>query len=119
MNKIDAGHLNELINQFVTERDWDQFHSLKNLVMALGVECAELSEIFQWESEAASNQIMQDEKKKERVEEELADIFYYLLRLSHKTNINLEEALLKKLKKNADKYPVELAKGNSKKYNEF
>lgn len=119
MNKVDLEKLNLLIETFVNERDWDQFHSIKNLTMALSVECSELVEIFQWQTEASSNTIPHDSELHKKMQDELADIFYYLIRLSAKANINLEEALKQKLKKNAEKYPVELAKGSSKKYNEL
>ena len=107
------------INKFVNDRDWDQFHSLKNLSMALSVESSELLEIFQWMNEQQSNQIESKPETLAQVEDELSDIFYYLLRISSKLNINLEESLLKKMKKNAEKYPVEKSKGLAKKYNEI
>lgn len=116
---MDLSKLKELVNNFAKERDWDQFHSVKNLSMALSVESSELLEIFQWMSEADSNNLSSDPVKMQKVEEEVADIFVYLLRIASKTNINLEEAVIRKMEKNAKKYPVELARGNSKKYNEF
>ncbi len=116
---MDLGKLKELVNNFAKERDWDQFHSVKNLSMALSVESSELLEIFQWMSEVDSNNLPSDPVKMQQVEEEVADIFVYLLRIASKTNINLEEAVIRKMEKNAKKYPVELARGNSKKYNEF
>lgn len=119
MKNIDLAKLNQDITQFVTERDWDQFHSVKNLSMALNVESAELMEIFQWMSEEKSNQIKSDPKLMVKVEDEVADIFVYLMRILNKTEIDLEKAVRNKMKKNADKYPVELSKGNSKKYDEL
>jgi NTP pyrophosphatase (non-canonical NTP hydrolase) len=107
------------IDKFVNDRDWDQFHSLKNLSMALSVESSELLEIFQWMNEQQSNQIESKPETLGQVEDELSDIFYYLLRISSKLNINLEESLLKKMKKNAEKYPIEKSKGLAKKYNEI
>jgi dCTP diphosphatase len=117
-----AMNLNSLqtkIDQFVSERDWDQFHSLKNLSMALSVESAELLELFQWLKEEEANRIPEDPKKLEALKDELADVFYYLLQISAKSGIDLEQALLDKIDKNAAKYPVEKARGNAKKYNEF
>ncbi len=111
--------LNQDITQFVTERDWDQFHSVKNLSMALNVESAELMEIFQWMPEEKSNAIKDDPKLMVKVEDEVADIFVYLMRILNKTEIDLEKAVRNKMKKNADKYPVALSKGNSKKYDEL
>jgi NTP pyrophosphatase (non-canonical NTP hydrolase) len=119
MSSLNLEKLNSEIEKFVTERDWDQFHSVKNLAMALNVESSELLEIVQWMSEADSNQLKHDPDKKAKLQDEVADIFYYLLRIIQKTDINLEEAMFSKLKKNAEKYPVEKARGNSKKYNEL
>lgn len=104
---------------FSAERDWDQFHSLKNLVMALSVESSELVEIFQWLTPEESERVGQDEKISERVKDEVADVLIYLLRISKKLDIDLELAVANKMKKNADKYPVELAKGSSKKYSDL
>lgn len=111
--------LNQEIEKMVHERDWDQFHSVKNLSMALSVESSELLEIFQWMNEKDSNEIKLRAELKSKVEDEVADIFVYLMRIVSKCEINLEDAVLNKLKKNIEKYPVEKAKGNSKKYDEF
>lgn len=119
MKNFDISKIHEEVKKFSEERDWDQFHSVKNLSMALSVESSELLEIFQWMSEEKSNDVKNDINKLEKVQEEVADIFIYLLRLIDKTNIDLESAIISKLKKNAEKYPVELSKGNSKKYSEF
>ena len=119
MKSIDLKRLNDEIEKIVCDRDWDQFHSVKNLSMALNVEASELMEIFQWMSEEDSNQIQKDAKKFEALQDEVADVFVYLMRIISKTNIDLEKAVLGKLQKNIAKYPVESAKGNSKKYNEF
>ena len=116
---MDLKKLMSDVNAFSAERDWDQFHSIKNLVMALSVECSELVEIFQWMSEENSNKISSDTKNISRVEDEVADIFVYLLRIASKANIDVEKAIYQKLQKNALKYPVHLSKGNSKKYDEF
>lgn len=111
--------LDQDITQFVKERDWEQFHSVKNLTMALNVESSELMEIFQWLSEEKSNDVKSDPKILSKVEDEVADVFVYLMRILNKTEIDLEKAVRNKMKKNADKYPVELSKGNSKKYDEL
>lgn len=108
----------EKINQFTQERDWDQFHSIKNLTMALSVESSELVEIYQWISEEESN----DKSNviiNTRTKDEIADIFIYLLKIADKLDINLEQAVYAKLEQNASKYPVEKSKGNSKKYDEL
>lgn len=107
------------VDKFASDRDWDQFHSVKNLAMALSVESSELLEIFQWMSEEDSNMVMNTPEKYQKVQDEVADVFVYLLRLSGKLNIDLEAAVKNKMIKNAEKYPVELSRGNAKKYNEF
>ena len=119
MKNIDLLKLNSELELFVKERDWDQFHSIKNLTMALSVECSELVEIFQWMTEEESNGVTQDQITIDKVQDEVADIFLYLMRILSKTNIDLESAVKSKMKKNAEKYPVALARGNSKKYSEY
>jgi len=119
MKNIDLQKLNADIESFVNERDWDQFHSIKNLSMALSVESSELVEIFQWMKEEDSNQIKHDPKTMQKIEDEVADIFVYLMRIVSKTDIDLEKVVRAKMKKNAEKYPADKVKGNSKKYNEY
>lgn len=106
MKIINTELLNKEIQQFIDERNWEQFHSIKNLSMALSVEVSELVEIFQWLKEEESNNVAGDKKIKLRMEEEIADIFIYLLRISFKANIDIEKAVLEKIKKNAQKYPI-------------
>lgn len=117
--KMDLKKITTEIDKFAHDREWDQFHSVKNLSMALNVESSELMEIFQWQTEEQSNQVKNDPKLLGKVEDEVADVFVYLLRIVSKTNINLEQAVLNKLKKNAEKYPIEKSRGNSKKYDEL
>ena len=119
MKNIELEQINNEVNAFVKERDWEQFHSVKNLAMALTVEASELLEIFQWLSEEQSNLAKNDPLLKEKIADEIADVFVYLLRITSKVDVDLNQAILNKLKKNAMKYPVELSKGNAKKYNEF
>lgn len=119
MKNIDMVKLNSEIEAFVLARDWKKFHSVKNLAMALSVESSELLEIFQWMTEEESNQVKNDPKVLTKIEDEVADIFYFLTIILERTGIDLEKAVLNKLNKNMEKYPVELAKGNSKKYNEL
>ena len=110
-------HLRLRINQFVNERDWAQFHTPKNLAMAMIVEAAELVEHFQWDTPAESQQLT--DKKREAVSHELADTFVYLLRIAEVLNIDLIEATNKKIDLNALKYPVDKAKGSNAKYTEY
>lgn len=105
------------LRQFAEERDWDQFHSPKNLSMALIAEAAELVEHFQWLTEEQS-QSLSPEKIAE-VELELADIQVYLIRMADKLNIDLLDAVNKKLELNAIKYPADKVRGSSKKYTEY
>jgi dCTP diphosphatase len=118
MKTINFEKLEDIVFKFSGDREWDQFHSIKNLAMALSVESSELVEIFQWMKEEDSNQITTDTEKFPKVKDEIADIFIYLIRLSSKLNINLEEAVMDKMKKNIQKYPVDQFKGSSRKYNE-
>ena len=105
------------INQFVAERDWAQFHTPKNLAMAMIVEAAELVEQFQWDTPMESQQLSPE--KREAVSHELADTLVYLLRLADVLQIDLLEATNKKIALNALKYPVEKAKGSNAKYTDY
>jgi dCTP diphosphatase len=111
---MDIKYLQDLLAEFAQERDWEQFHSPKNLSMALAAESGELLELFQWLSEAQSAQL--DKVQRQMVTEELADILLYLLRLADVLDVDLDEAAHQKLRINAEKYPVDLAKGNATKY---
>ena len=99
------------IRKFVDERDWEQFHTPKNLSMALSVEASELLEIFQWQK--ADEYKKANKKQKEMIKDEIADIFYYLVRISDKLDIDIEKAFIKKMKKNRKKYPKRLVKGKA------
>ena len=105
------------VQRFAEERDWAQFHSPKNLSMALSVECAELMEHFQWLTESQSRKL--GSKKLDEVEKELADIQIYLIRLSQVLGIDLISASRKKLADNARKYPIGKARSSAKKYTEL
>jgi NTP pyrophosphatase (non-canonical NTP hydrolase) len=101
---------NELI-KFRDDRDWNQFHNPKDLALALSIESNELLEQFLWKS--------YEKADKEKIKEELADVFSYGLLLAEKYNFNIEEILLEKIEKNTKKYPIEKSKGNAKKYDEL
>jgi len=116
-NQSDLLMLRDKLRAFAEERDWDQFHSPKNLSMALMVEAAELMEHFQWLTEAQSAGLSAENKQ--AAGEELADILLYLVRLSDRLGIDLREAALLKLEKNALKYPVEQVRGSAKKYSDY
>jgi len=105
------------LREFAKERDWDQFHSPKNFSMALIVECAELVEHFQWLTDEQSKNLSAETLEEVRLE--MADIFIYLVRLADKLEIDLIEAATDKMKLNAEKYPVDKAKGLATKYNKL
>lgn len=105
------------LRQFASDRDWEQFHSPRNLAAALSVEAAELLEHFQWLTDAQSRELPAE--KRIQVSEEIADVLLYLLQLSDKLGIDPLDAGRRKLQANAAKYPIEQARGSSKKYSEF
>lgn len=109
--------LRDALRRFASERDWDQFHSPKNLAIALSVEAAELLEHFQWTPEADSAVLASNQQAK--VREEVADVLLYLIRLADKLDINLLAAAHEKILINAAKYPVAKSLGSSKKYTEL
>jgi dCTP diphosphatase len=113
----DLDELKERVRAFVAERDWDRFHSPKNLAMALSVEASELVELFQWLTEAESAALGAAQRR--RVAEELADVLWFLVRLSDCLGIDLLEAAELKLAANAAKYPVERVRGKAAKYDEY
>jgi len=106
--------LRDDLRLFAAERDWDQYHSPKNLAIALSVEAAELLEPFQWLSEPDSTCLPPGDRA--RVEEEIADVLLYLVRLADKLDVDLVAAANRKMQLNAAKYPIEKAHGKSTKY---
>ena len=117
MANSDLNTLKQLMREFADTRDWNQFHSPKNLAMALSVEVAELLEHFQWLNEEQSKNLPQD--KLDAVGHELADTLLYLVRLADKLDIDLFSAAQNKMDLNNKKYPVDKSRGNAKKYTEF
>lgn len=113
---IDAAGLAEALGAFAEERDWAQFHSPKNLVMALTGEVGELTEIFQWMTEEDSRTATADPKVAVAVREEIADVLLYLVSLASVLGVDLDAAAREKLARNAEKYPVDRSRGNSRKY---
>ena len=112
-----VAQLQNRLREFARERDWDQFHTPKNLSMALIAEAAELVEHFQWVEGDKSHLL--EEKVRPSVEEELADIFIYLVRIADKLGIDLYDAAERKIAINARKYPADKVKGSAKKYTEY
>ena len=106
--------LNKII-KFRDSRDWKQFHTIKDLCLGLGIEVSEFQEIFLWKTNDELENVVAHEKDK--IENELADIFIFLSYLCHDLDVDLEKAVLAKLKINESKYPVDKFKGSNKKYN--
>lgn len=104
-------NLIEALKTFRDERDWEQFHNTKDLALAINVEAGELLELFLWKNAGEEN--------KDKVKEELADVFAFALLLADKYGLDVEEIIKEKIKRNGEKYPVEKAKGTAKKYNEL
>jgi NTP pyrophosphatase (non-canonical NTP hydrolase) len=116
---VDVARLQEAIALFARERDWEQFHSPKNLAMALTGEVGELVELFQWLSEGASRRVAHDPATARRVRDEIADVLVYLVRLAAVLDVDLDEAVRSKLAANALKYPADRARGHAKKYSDL
>eukprot|EP00250_Pteridium_aquilinum_P000497 c10544_g1_i1 orf=35-502(+) len=116
---VSLAHLTRLMADFACERDWEKFHSPRNLLLALVGEVGELSEIFQWKGEVPQGLPDWNVEEKEHLGEELSDVLLYLVRLADICKVNLGDAALRKLRKNALKYPVERCKGSSNKYTTY
>ena len=114
---MDVNEVRNKLRKFAEERNWEQFHSPKNLSMALAAEAAELLEIFQWLTEEQSKDIISSAKEIAQVKEEIADVFIYLVRLADKLNIDIEKEVFAKIALNEKKYPIDLSKDNAVKYN--
>ncbi len=116
---VDVDALAQALSIFARERDWEQFHSPKNLVLALTGEVGELAEVFQWMSDADSRSAAVNPKTAQAVRDELADVLLYLVRLADVLGVDLNEAARAKLRTNATNYPAEKARGSSAKYTEM
>lgn len=107
------------VREFCEARDWDQYHDLKELGIGLVTESSELLDLFRFRSKEECEAMLSSPKDRENIEDEMADAFFFLLRMSGKYDIDLAKALEKKLVKNALKYPVEKSRGSNRKYDEF
>jgi dCTP diphosphatase len=116
---VNTTGLAQALEAFANERDWTQFHSPKNLVMALTGEVGELNELFQWLTEQQSKELTNDSERKRRVAEELADVLFYLVRTASVMGIDLNQAAVQKLAVNEQKYPADKVRGSNKKYSEI
>lgn len=115
--KKDLEAIARRLRKFADDRDWDQFHSPKNLAMALNVEASELLELFQWLTEEQSRSLPSDKRK--AVEDEIGDIQIYLIRIADKLGVNLLAATRAKIAQNEKKYPADRVRGSAKKYTEY
>ncbi len=117
-NSTTVKELKDKVQKFCEGRDWDQFHTPKDLAIGVSTEASELLDIFRFKRDADIKEIMSDPSKRQKVGNELADILYFLLRFAQMNNFDLSEELDRKLEKNNTNYPVEKVKGSNKKYNE-
>jgi NTP pyrophosphatase (non-canonical NTP hydrolase) len=109
--------LRDRLRVFAEQRDWNQFHTPKNLAMAVAAESGELLEHFQWLTSDESGAL--SDETRSRVAEEIADVLLYLIRLADKLDLDMYEAALEKIEKNGEKYPVEKSRGNARKYDQL
>eukprot|EP00467_Chlorarachnion_reptans_P017000 CAMPEP_0114522442 /NCGR_PEP_ID=MMETSP0109-20121206/20740_1 /TAXON_ID=29199 /ORGANISM="Chlorarachnion reptans, Strain CCCM449" /LENGTH=181 /DNA_ID=CAMNT_0001703651 /DNA_START=74 /DNA_END=620 /DNA_ORIENTATION=+ len=116
---ISLEYLRDEVRAFAQERDWDQFHTPRNLLLAMVGEVGELAEIFQWKGEVDPGVPKFSDKEREHLGEEISDVLIYLIRLADRCQIDMATAALKKLKKNAAKYPADKARGKSDKYTSY
>lgn len=120
MRKDNIKIIQQKVKKFVKARDWEQFHSPKNLSMSLAIEAAELMEHFQWVNSAAEAcEIVNNKTKRPEIEDEIADIAIYLLDFCNLYKVDLIKVIERKLEKNRKKYPVALVKGKSDKYTKY
>ena len=117
--QLDLENIFKYQRKFASDRDWEQFHTPKNLSMALSVEASELLELFQWLTPEQSKNIPKNSELMKSVKDEISDTLYYLLRMTDLLDIDLEEALAAKMIENEKKYPIEKSKGIAKKYNQL
>ena len=113
-NKTTIAQLKRLVNDFVDRRDWHQFHSPKNLAMSLAIEAAELMEHFQWITVEESRRAAEEPDELDEIADEVADVFCYLLALGNELNLDLSQAVRRKMAKNEKKYPAKRFRGRAK-----
>lgn len=122
MTRDDETTISQLkitVKQFCDARDWDQFHGAKDLAIGISTESAELLDIFRFKSEEEINRMFNRPETREKISDEMADVLFFILRLSQKYDMDLADAFDKKMGKNERKYPIEKARGSNKKYDEF
>lgn len=109
----------KLVRNFCEDRNWDQFHNPKDLAIGLSTESNELLDIFRFKTEEQMKEMLENDEKREEISEELADVFFFLLRFAQMYDFDMGKGLKNKIEKNNRKYPVDKAKGSNKKYNEY
>ncbi len=119
MKQLAIEDLQLKARHFVRERDWEQYQTSRDICMSLNIEASELLELFLWLKDAEVAEIKSNQKKMPAIREEIADVFYWLIRLADTLDIDLELAFIEKLQKNELKYPVEFCKGKTEKYTEL
>ena len=115
----DIFDLSERLERFAQDREWGQFHSVRNLILALVAEAGELAAEVQWVSDTQMDEFLNDPEKKSAIASEMADILNYLVRLADKLDVDLVAEAMKKIALNEDRYPAEKARGSSAKYTEY
>ena len=118
-SETNIQELKQKIKAFAEERDWDQFHNAKDLAIAMSIEVSELLELFRFKSNKEVEDFFKNPQKRKDIEDEMADVLFFLTRLAQRYNIDLSNAFEEKIRESAKKYPVEKAKGSNKKYNEL
>lgn len=118
-NDVRMNELIDMIKSFCQERDWDQFHNPKDLAIGISTEANELLDLFRFKSDEQMKQMMSDEHSRERIEEEIADVFFFVLRFAQMNDLDLEKCIKNKLYKNSLKYPVDKCKGKNLKYSDL
>jgi NTP pyrophosphatase (non-canonical NTP hydrolase) len=111
--------LKQVIRDFCEERDWGQFHSIKDLAIGAVTESAELLEIFRFQSETQIKDLLQNPQSRQDISDELADVFFFVLRIAQKYDFDLATAFAQKMERNRKKYPIEKARGQNTKYNKY
>jgi len=117
--KVNIKELKDFYRNFTKVREWNKYHTPKDLSMAISIEAAELQELFLWKSDIDVKEMLNIPEKKERLREELADVFAYVIRMADVLDIDIIKAFYDKMEKNHNKYPIDKIKGNFKKYNEI
>ncbi|MBI2173279.1 MAG: nucleotide pyrophosphohydrolase [Candidatus Aenigmarchaeota archaeon] len=118
-DKVNISELKEKIKKFCEDRDWDQYHGAKEISIGIITEASEILEHFRFKSESEIEEMFKSNDKRDQISEEMADTMYFLLRLAQRYEIDLSEALDRKMQKNEGRYPIERSKGSNKKYTEL